>query len=139
MLDRAGLVLVALCGALAGLIEALLVPLYAGSVVVPIAVLLAVVGNIALPRMARVFVPTTAAALLPLGLWLAVMLLFLLGRPEGDVAFPSAPTGAEWTFYGVLFGGVVAGIFAVVTGQAPPATRTRGAPGPRPQSQRVSR
>jgi hypothetical protein len=52
----------------------------------------------------------------PLALWLAAMLVFLWGRPEGDVAFPSAPTGAEWTFYGVLFGGVIAGIVAVVSG-----------------------
>jgi hypothetical protein len=116
-LDRLGVVLIALVAALAALIEALLVPLYAGTVVVPVAVVLALVGNVALPRMARSLVPTTGATLVPLALWLAVMLVFLWGRPEGDVAFPSAPTGAEWTFYGVLFGGVIAGIVAVVSGQ----------------------
>ena len=142
VLDWVGVALISLCAALGGLIEALLVPLYAGDVVVPVAVVLAVVGNVALPRMARRLVPTTAATLLPLALWLAVMLVFLWGRPEGDVAFPSQPTGAQWTFYGVLFGGVIAGIVAVITSQ-PPHIRASGPratpPGPRTRAGRISR
>jgi hypothetical protein len=121
--DWAGVALVTLCAALAALIEALLVPLYAGTVVVPVAVLLTLVGNVALPRMARTLVPTTFASAVPLLAWLLVMFLFLYGRPEGDVAFPSRPGAVEWVFYGTLFGGVLAGIVAVVAGMPPPATK----------------
>ena len=42
LLDWGGVAVLCLCGALAALLEALLVPLYAGSVLVPIAVVLAV-------------------------------------------------------------------------------------------------
>jgi hypothetical protein len=133
--DWGGVVLVTLCGALAGLVEAMLVPLYAGSVIVPVAVVLAIAGNIALPRMARAFVPTTPASLLPLVAWLVVMITFVWGRPEGDVAFPAKPTAVVWVFYGVLLGGVVAGIVAVIGSMPPPATRSDAA---RP-SGRVSR
>lgn len=122
--DWAGVLLVALCGALSALVEALLVPLYAGTVIVPVAVVLALAGNLTLPRLAHVLVPRTAAAVAPLLAWLAVMLVFLAGRPEGDVVFPGSPTGAVWVFYGMLFGGVLAGIAAVIT-RIPPAGRDR--------------
>lgn len=119
----AGVALVAACAMLAALLEALLVPLYAGSVVVPVAVVLAVAGNLAFPRMARNLVPRTGASIVPLLAWLAVMLLFLYGRPEGDVVFPGQPAGAEWTFYGTLFGGALAGMVAVATSVPPPARK----------------
>ena len=126
MTDRlgwAGVALVAVVAALAALLEAFLVPLYAGSVIVPVSVLLAVAGNVALPRMARALVPRTGASLVPLLAWLAVMLGLLIGRPEGDVAFPGAPTSAELTFYGTLFGGVLAGLAAVALSVPPPVRR----------------
>jgi hypothetical protein len=123
--DWAGLLLVVLAAALSALIEAFLVPLYAGTVVVPVAVVLALAGNLALPRLARALVPRTAATVAPVLAWLAVMFVFLAGRPEGDVAFPGSPAGAEWVFYGTLFGGVLAGIAAVVTSTPPPARRDR--------------
>jgi len=126
MTDRlgwAGVALVAVVAALAALLEAFLVPLYAGSVIVPVSVLLAVAGNVALPRMARALVPRTGASLVPLLAWLAVMLGLLIGRPEGDVAFPGAPASAELTFYGTLFGGVLAGLAAVALSVPPPVRR----------------
>jgi len=126
MTDRlgwAGVALVAVVAALAALLEAFLVPLYAGSVIVPVSVLLAVAGSVALPRMARALVPRTGASLVPLLAWLAVMLGLLIGRPEGDVAFPGAPTSAELTFYGTLFGGVLAGLAAVALSVPPPVRR----------------
>jgi len=118
-----GLLLLTLAGALAALLEAFLVPLYAGSVIVPVAVLLAVAGNVALPRLARALVPRTGASLAPLLAWLAVMFVFLLGRPEGDVVFPGAPRAAELTFYGTLFGGALAGLAAVALSVPPPVRR----------------
>ena len=126
MTDRLGWVgvaVVALAGALAALLEAFLVPLYAGSVIVPVSVLLAVAGNAALPRMARALVPRTGASLAPVVTWLLVMLGLMMGRPEGDVAFPGAPTSAELTFYGTLFGGVLAGLASVALSVPPPVRR----------------
>jgi hypothetical protein len=120
----AGVVLVSACAALAALVEALMVPLYAGSVIVPVAVVLALIGNVAFPRMARTLVPTTLASVVPLLVWLAVMFLFLSGRPEGDLAFPGKPDAVVWVFYGTLFGGVVVGIGAVVTAMPPPVSRS---------------
>lgn len=126
--EIAGVALVMASAALSALIEALLVPLYAGRVVFPIAVVLAVAGNIALPRLARQLVPTTLATVLPLLAWLAVMVGFgVYGRPEGDVILPGGPTGAEWVTYGVLLGGAVAGTFTVVMTMPPPAQRKPGA------------
>lgn len=123
-LDWAGVVVLALCGALAAFLQALLVPLYVGSVVCPVAVVFALASNIALPRMARVLVPRTAAALAPLLTWLAVMIVFgVLTRPEGDVILPGAPAGAEAVTYGVLLGGVLAGVATIVATSPPPPTR----------------
>lgn len=119
----AGVVLVALVAAVAALLEAFLVPLYAGSVIVPVAALAAIVGNVALVRMARALVPRTGASLAPLLAWLVVMFAFTLGRPEGDVVFPAAPRAAEWTFYVTLFGGALAGLAAVALSVPPPARR----------------
>lgn len=129
----AGVVLVCLCAALAALVEALLVPLYAGKIVVPVAVVLAVVGNTLFPRMARTLVPRTGASIAPLFVWVLVMLGFLYGRPEGDVAFPGQPAGAEWVFYGTLFGGALVGIVAVSMSAPPPARRDA------PKSESLSR
>jgi hypothetical protein len=123
-LDWAGLVLLVLCGALAALLETLLVPLYVGSVIVPISVLLAVLSNVALPRMARTLVPRTAAAGAPFLAWLVVVIGFgVLTRPEGDVVLPGSPTGAELVTYGLLAAGVIAGTATVAITTPPPASR----------------
>jgi hypothetical protein len=126
MSDRAGwagVALVAAVAALAALLEAFLVPLYAGTVIVPVSVLLALVGNAVLPRLARALVPRTGASLAPLAVWVLVMLGLLMGRPEGDVAFPGTPAAAEWTFYGTLFGGVLVGLATVALSVPPPPVR----------------
>ena len=127
--DIVGLVLVGASAALAALVEALLVPLYAGRFVVPIAVVLAVLGNVALPRLAGRLVPRAFAIALPLLVWLVVMVWFGVStRPEGDVILPGAPTGAEWVTYGVLLGGALAGTVTVVMTMPPPKKRVPAAP-----------
>lgn len=124
LLDWAGLVVVALTGALAALVEALLVPLYAGSTIVPVALALALAGNVLLPRLARTLVPTTPAAVAPVLAWLVVMIFFgVVARPEGDVVLPGSPTAVEWVTYGVLLGGALAGTLTVVLSTPPPARR----------------
>jgi hypothetical protein len=124
--DVAGVVVIAACGAFAALLEALLVPLYIGSTVAPLAVLLAVVSNAALPWLARSLVPTTVAAVAPFITWLVVMIGFgVLSRPEGDVVLPGAPGSAELVTYGVLLGGALVGTVTIVWLSPPPAAKNR--------------
>jgi hypothetical protein len=126
--DWLGVALIALCGALAAVIEALLVPLYIGSVVAPVAAVLALASNILLPRMARALVPSTLAAVAPFLTWLVVMIGFgVLTRPEGDVILPGAPAGAEYVTYVVLLGGALAGTVTIVLLTPPPVSKERAA------------
>lgn len=121
-----GVVAVALCGAAAALLEVLLVPLYAGSVVAPVAVVLALASNLVLPRMARRIVSTTLAAVLPFLAWLAVIVFFgVLTRPEGDVILPGGSGALTYVGYGVMLGGALAGTISVVTSVPPPARAPR--------------
>lgn len=118
----AGLVLVCAAAALAALIELLLVPLYVGSQLVPVAAVFGVVSNVAFPRLARVFLDRPAAMLAPFACWLLpTVLLALTPRPEGDVLVPGG-SGVQWVFYALLFGGILAGIVTIV------ASPTRRAP-----------
>jgi hypothetical protein len=118
-LDRLGVGLLCLCAALAGLLELLLVPLYAGSSLVPIAVLLAIASNIALPRMSRALIDRTGAAVLPFLSWLIVIgVIALMPRPEGDVILPAGSVGVQLVGYGVLLGGSMAGTITVVVSGA---------------------
>lgn len=122
--ERVAFVLVTLSGALTGMLEALLVPLYAGATILPLAIVLAVVSNLALPRLARALVPRTAAALAPFVAWLIVMIGFgTIGRPEGDVILPGAPQSVAAVTYGVLIAGTLAGTVTVVWLTPPPQTR----------------
>jgi len=123
--DWAGIALLTACGALAGLIEALLVPLYWGSAIFPVAILLAVGSNLLLPSLARTLVPRTFAVLAPFLGWLIVVVAFgVVSRPEGDVILPGAPGKLEFVTYGVLLGGALAGTVAVVW-NSPPARVNR--------------
>jgi hypothetical protein len=109
-----GVALLCGCAVLSAILELFLVPLYAGSVLIPIAVVVAVASNIALPRLAHTLVPTTAATVLPFGFWLvAVIIIGVLPRPEGDVVLPGG--GAlQLVSYGVLLGGALTGTVTVV-------------------------
>ena len=123
-LDRFGVAVLALCGGLSAVLEALLVPIYVGSVVIPVAVVLALAGNVVLPRLARSLVPSTAAALAPFGAWLIVMVVFgVLARPEGDVVLPGSPTSAALVTYGALLGGALVGTVTIVWLTPPPLTK----------------
>jgi hypothetical protein len=120
--DWLGVALIAACSALAALLEVLLVPLYAGSAVVPVAVLLALLSNVGLPWLARSLVASTLAALAPFAAWLLVAVGFgAFGRPEGDVIMPTSPHSLAYVVYGVLLGGTLAGTVTVVWLSPPPA------------------
>lgn len=134
LLDWFGVALVCGVAALAALFELFLVPFYIGSVLVPIAVLFAVVSNAVLPRLSRALVPTTAAAVLPFAVWLIVVIAIgFFARPEGDVVLPGGG-GAEWVGFGMLVGGAVAGTITLVWLTPPPAPRR-----PVPSERAVSR
>jgi hypothetical protein len=115
----------AACGVLAGLIESLLVSLYIGRVIVPIAVVLALVSNIALPWLARNAVPRTSAAVAPFAGWLLVVVLFNgVARPEGDVIYPGGEGYLPWVSYGVILGGALAGAATIALTALPRPTDT---------------
>jgi hypothetical protein len=127
VIDYVGVVVLCGVGFLSALFDVFLVPLYAGKVLVPLAVVLAVVGNVLLPRLSRALVPATWAAAAPVAVW--VVLAFVLGftaRPEGDVLLPGGGY-VQWVGLGMVFGGVLAGIGTVVTSMPPPAPRARPA------------
>lgn len=122
--EVAGVLLVAASGLLAGLIGALLVPLYIGSTIFPITIVVAVLANVALPRLAHALVPRTGAALTPFLAWLIVVVGFgVVSRPEGDVILPGAPGSLEAVTYAVLLCGALAGTATVVWLSPGPATR----------------
>lgn len=109
------IVLICLSAALAAMLEALLVPLYAGSTLVPVAVVAALASNVGLPLLARTVVPTMLGMALPFVAWLVVIVGFgVVARPEGDVILPGG--NPQWVAYGVLLGGALAGTVTVVTG-----------------------
>ncbi|PZS32828.1 MAG: hypothetical protein DLM59_07370 [Pseudonocardiales bacterium] len=110
-----GVALLCGCSMLAALLALFLVPLYSGSVLVPVAVALAIASNIALPRLARALMETTLATVLPFLSWLlAVIVVGVLPRPEGDVVLPGGKGALHWVSYGVLLGGAIAGTVTVV-------------------------
>jgi hypothetical protein len=115
----AGVVLVCLAALLAGVLEVMLVPLRSGTVLVPVSVLGALVGNVAFPRMGRALAPRTAAMTAPFVAWLApIVVAVLVVRPEGDVLIPGGG-GEQWVFYATLLCGGVAGMATIVSA-APP-------------------
>jgi len=129
-LTIAGLVALCGCGALSALLELFLVPLYAGATLVPITVFFAVVGNIVLVLLGRELVPKGNARVLPFVVWAIVVLgITLFPRPEGDVILPGGGGGVEYVGYGVVLGGLAAGIVtSILTAPRParpaaPATR----------------
>jgi hypothetical protein len=107
------LVLTCLSAVLFGLIDVLFVPVYIGSTLIPFAAAVAVLGNIALPALAAVAADRPGAGILALVCWFfpAVVLTMYL-RPEGDVIV-LAQHDQEYTYYGLLLGGVVAGVATV--------------------------
>jgi len=108
------------CGALSALVESLLVPLYVGRVLVPIAVVLALLLNGALPRLARSAVDRTSAAVAPFAGWLLVVIVLSgFPRPEGDVIYPGGGGYVQWVSYGVLLGGTLAGTLSIVFSTQP--------------------
>jgi hypothetical protein len=113
---RAGalaLVLVCLSAVLFGLLDVFFVPFYVGSTLVPVAAVAAVVGNVALPVLALLATGRAGAGIGAVLCWFVpVVVLTMYIRPEGDVVV-LAQHDQEYSYYGLLLGGAVAGVVTV--------------------------
>jgi len=120
-----GGVLVGVAAVQSALLEVFYVPLRAGTVILPVSVLAAVVLNVLLPRLMVRATQARRATLVPAALWLVVVVGLAMGRPEGDVVLPGSSSGAVGVVaLVVLFGGTVAAAFGVVRAMPPrPARR----------------
>lgn len=115
------------CAALAALLEVLLVTWHIGSWSAPISILAAVAGNILLPVLAWRFAGSVAAAALPVVVWLVVVIVLSMGRPEGDVLLPGGGSDAIVS-YGTLLGGMGAGVATIAVLAARNTRRINTAP-----------
>jgi hypothetical protein len=111
-----GVVLFMAVAVLSAVIEVVLVPVRAGSTIVPVSVALAVLGNICVPVLARRAVPTTIAAALPAVAWVATVLFLSQARPEGDVLLVGT-SPLVYVTYALLGVGIVTLMVTVVRGQ----------------------
>jgi hypothetical protein len=117
-----GGLLTAVAGAALAVGGSFLVPLRIGSVPIPVSVLLAVLGNVALARLAGRWTGSVAAAAVPPVLWLVVVIVLSLPRSEGDLIVPGTLTGLVFLFAGSVAGAY--GVASTITRQA----RSRQAP-----------
>lgn len=113
--EWASFVLICASATLAAVLELVfLAQFYIGTVLVPAVILVAIVGNVVLPRMAKSVLGSVKGALVPMALWLVVILVpMLYTRPEGDVLV-LAEHGQQYAFYGLLFGGAIAGFCTII-------------------------
>jgi hypothetical protein len=121
-----GVVCCCISAAVGGVLAVLLTPLYIGSVIAPVALVVAAATNAILPVLVRSLTRSTMAAVLPLIVWIVVVLVLSLPRPEGDVMLPGGSRGQTAVSYGVVLVGVLAGTIAIALSGA----RSRRAIGP---------
>jgi hypothetical protein len=122
-------VLACLSAVLFGVLDVLLVPLYVGGSLIPVAAVAAVLGNIALPALAAYAVERIGAGILALICWfLPVVVLTMYVRPEGDVIV-LAQNDQEYSFYGMLLGGVIAAVATLAVLSRRSARRVADQPG----------
>ncbi len=114
-----GYLLFALAGAMTAVIEVLLVPSRIGQTLVPLAPLLAVVSNIALPAISRGLTDTVASAVPPVLGWLATTFVLAGARPEGDVLLPAGD--AAYISYSLLGFGLLAAVITLWRASRPGA------------------
>lgn len=101
-------------------LECFLIPLYIDAVPVPLAVVLAVVGNVAAPRLMYVATAHRMVCVLPVALWLIVTLVLASRGPGGDLVVPGTVMGLAFLFLGTIAGAFAAG--QVISAHAPRRT-----------------
>lgn len=101
-------VLVLLLTVLLALWGAFLVPFRVGGVLVPVSLVIAVVGNIAVGRAAAVLAGSTGPLLTGV-LWIGLTLVLSSRRAEGDVVVPGSTVGMGFLVAGALASAVAYG------------------------------
>jgi hypothetical protein len=121
-----GLFIYGVLGVLTALYEVMFVPIRMGTVLVPVAVVLAVGTNIVLPYLSHRLTGSVAGALPPVIAWIVSVGALSSTRPEGDVLLPGGG-GVQFVSYGVLLGGLLAGLLtvALIAGSASSGERSR--------------
>jgi hypothetical protein len=127
-LALAGAVVYCAVGVLSGVIEVLLIPLYIGSVIFPITVLIAVVGNVLLPHLVHSLADWKWAISAPFIGWLvAVIALSYFNNSSGTVLVPGYGQG-QYVGLALFFIGTLAGFIGVVRELGRLKARTTTAP-----------
>ena len=121
-----GLAIYAVLGVLTAIFEVMFVPIRIGTVLVPVAVVLAIGTNILLPYLSHQLANSVPAALPPVIAWIVSVAALSSTRPEGDVLLPGGG-GVQFVSYGVLLGGLLAGLLtvALIAGSASNPERSR--------------
>jgi hypothetical protein len=123
-LDWVSLALMCASAVLCALFELMYLPIYIGSVIVPVTILAAVASNLLLPWWGYRTVGRLTGAVLPVLAWLiTVLALSLVTRPEGDL-FITAAFHQDLAYYGLLLFGATAGFGIVVKLSTPPVRGT---------------
>ena len=94
-------------------VEVLWLPLRIGGVLVPLSVLVAVVGNLLLVRLAHRLSGSRLVGVLPALVWVLVSVRASIVRPEGDLLIAGGTQAANTVSLAFLLAGTVAGAFAV--------------------------
>ena len=114
-----GYLLFAAAGALSAVIEVLLVPSRIGQTLIPLAPVLAVLSNVALPALSRGLTDTMLSAVPPVAGWLVTTFVLSSATPEGDVLLPAGDTA--YISYSLLGFGTLAGLLTVWRANRPGA------------------
>jgi hypothetical protein len=112
-----GYLVFVLAGMLTAAIEVLLVPSRLGVTLVPIAPVLAVLSNIALPAISRGLTDTRLSAAPPVVGWIVTAVLLASSTPEGDVLLPAG--GESYISYSLLVLGLLTGVIMVLISNGP--------------------
>src|SRR5262249_37659978 len=91
-----------------------LTPLYWGSAIIPVCIVLAVAANVGLPLLVRQLGGPPLAAAVPFVMWLVTVLVLGVSRPEGDVLLPGGNGAQSWVTYGMFAAGALAGGITVM-------------------------
>lgn len=109
---------------LSGLLEVtFLSQWYVGTVIIPVMILAAIAGNIALPWWGYRILQRPLGSVLPVLAWLLpVLALTMYDRPEGDL-FVLGAYGEDTAFYALLLVGAAGGFATVVLTAGRPQRR----------------
>ncbi|MGI8652015.1 MAG: hypothetical protein ACR2I7_04385 [Geodermatophilaceae bacterium] len=100
--------LIAVAAVQLAVLECFFLPLRIGSVPVPLSIPVAVLVNAGLPALAYRLTASRAVAAFPVVVWIAVVIVASVPRPEGDVIVTGTGRGIAF-----LILGAVAGAYAV--------------------------